>query len=196
MYLKKSAFIFHLCVAILSFFLFLSCSDNSAGPDAGSGGRGSASFTVTGAVTGQNSGIAEFYSFGAFGVYTWTIELYNNAPQTFEITFTKVGTSPISRPAPGTYNLRTGLLDTGFTAVYGNISGRDVTEYTPIFSDLCPAASGDGGTLTIESSSEDRIKGTFEFVGSDFDFNESGTCIVLGTVEVKGEFDARRIVLD
>jgi len=192
----KSYHHLHLYTIIILLFAFLSCSDSSAGPDEGPSGGGSASFTVSGAVNGQKSGIAEFYSFSAFGVHTWTIDIFDVGPSTFELSFVRVGNSPISRPAPGNYSIGSDFLDSsGFTAFYTHGTGSNSTEYAPIFSGFCSDNQGEGGTLTIENSSDNSVSGKFEFKASDYDFDESGNCEVLGTVTVKGEFDAKKTTL-
>lgn len=188
----------YLLTILFSLSILLSCSDNSAGPDEGPSGRGQASFTIAGDITGQKTGIAEFYSFSAFGVHTWSISIFDIGPSTYELDFTIIDTSSISRPVNGIYNLDTNLAPTiGFKAIYSNIIGNNVTEYTPFISAVfCPEITGDGGTLTIENSTDDRVSGKFEFTASNFDFDESGNCVVLGAVTVKGEFDAKKTSLN
>ncbi len=184
-----------LCLVIT---MAVSCSDNSAGPDDGPGGKGQASFTISGAVSGQKTGVAEFYNFSAFGIHTWTIDIYDLGPSTYELSLFKVSNSPISNPAPGSYDLGNDLFtNDGFVATYTDGVGPNSTEYSPILSALCPGVSEDeGGTLIIESSNNDRIKGSFSFKGSDFDFDDNGNCVVLGTVTVSGQFNATKTNLD
>jgi hypothetical protein len=187
----------YLFTILFSLSVLLSCSDNSAGPDEGPSGKGQASFTITGDITGQKTGIAEFYSFSAFGVHTWSIDIYDIGPTTYDLSFSRVDLSPISRPATGNYTLNSDFMDTsGFTVIYSTGSGNSAVEYTPIFSGLCPELTDEGGTLTIENSSDDRVSGKFEFTASNFDFDASGNCVVLGTITVKGEFEAKKTSLN
>ncbi len=187
----------YLLTMLFSLSVLFSCSDNASGPDDGPSGRGQASFTITGDISGQKTGIAEFYSFSAFGVHSWTIDIFDIGPSTFELSFVRVGNSPISRPAPGNYSIGSDFLNSsGFTAFYTHGTGNNATEYAPLFSGFCSENTEEGGTLTIENSSDDRVSGKFEFKASDYDFDESGNCEVLGTITVKGEFDAKRTSLN
>lgn len=186
----------YLLTMLFSLSVLLSCSDNAAGPDEGPSGSGQASFTISGDISGQKTGRAEFYSFSALGVHLWSIDVFDVGPSTFELSFQRIGTSPISRPAPGNYSISSDFLDSSkFSAIYTHVTGNNATEYTPIFSDLCSGNTEEGGTLTIENSSDDRVSGKFEFTASDTGFDELGNCEVLGTITVKGEFDAKRTTL-
>lgn len=159
------------------------CSDNSTGPDEPD--LGNASLTVSGDVEGQRQGMADFNSLHVMNLYTWEILIHDYNPQTFSLDFMLLSNEPIDRPGPGTYEIGSGTAEpTIFTASYSDVEDgfTNSTEYSTLFGEY-------GGTLTITESSDEQVKGTFEFTAADIDLENDR---VLGEISVSGEFTARQ----
>lgn len=132
------------------------------------------------------SGFADFEGRSAFGVNSWEISMNDNNPQTLSLQLSlNSSSSDVSRPSPGTYDVGFEPNSTSvFTAIYTHIpdgSFVNSEEYSTL-------SEGFGGTLTITSSSENRVEGSFDFslAKTDDNFN------VTGEIEVKGEFTASK----
>jgi len=110
-------------------------------------------------------------------------------PQTFSLTFSLISFDAIERPEAGTYDL---VETDGFSVVYVNIENQDLVntrEFTNVFCN-----ESDNGTLTISSSSESEIRGSFNTTLSEFEIDDSGQCVILGTVNVTGSFRATPVI--
>jgi len=179
MFKKLTLFISSLLIIFLG---FTACSDSSTNSSSQMN-TGTGSFTISGDVEGNKTGIADFRAYESAGVHTWDILIYDHNPMTFNVSFNLLSNDPIDRPSVGTYELST-----------GNFQG---TEFMGIFTDYSEGMSqsegynvgigGTGGTLTITTSSENLMEGTFEFTAVTFD--DDGA--IDGSVSVTdGEFSA------
>lgn len=180
--MKKISLIF---ILIYSTFL-LSCSsddDNSADLS----GFGSATVNLSGDLEGTRTGMADFHYHELGSMYMWEISFHDLSPQTFALTLMLQSHEPISRPTPGTYEIGFDPLDPDvFSASFINIEDSnfvDSVEYDTF---------DNGGTLTIETSTDEKVTGHFEFTANSRDDNFNST----GTIHVSGSFEAlKRIPL-
>jgi hypothetical protein len=195
MLILKSYSKFFILFTALS-FLLISCDDSSTNTD---DDIADASVSVTGDVNADLSGQAYFSEMddGPGGIYSWQIVLNDFNPQTFSLQFQHVSNDPIEQPAEGTYEIRTGSetpFDENenpvFTGIYTDIEDGDYADATEYSTHLCDEETDLGGTLVIETSETDLISGTFEFTAANIDFDETGNCVIHGTIEVSGEFTA------
>lgn len=167
-------------------FLFTSCSDdddsNNTPPDETGGHGGSASFTVSGELEGEHTGIADFRAFEMNGVHTWDINILDQSPITYTISFVQTGGEPIDAPAIGTYPLELSKADDVYIANYSHY------EESPFQGeDYVVGIDGTSGELEITSSTDELIEGTFSFTAVRLD--DDGQ--VAGTITVTdGEFSA------
>jgi hypothetical protein len=171
---------------ILICFMFLSgaCSnDNGSDPISGADDF---QLEVSGSFQSTASGFADFDGMSSFGVNTWEISMNDNNPQSlsFQLMLTS-STSNVTRPAPGTYQIGFEPNSTSvFTAIYTHIPNGDFTaseEYSTLTEEY-------GGTLTITSSSDNTVEGSFNVILAKTDDNFN----VTGEIEVVGEFTASR----
>jgi hypothetical protein len=165
------------------------CDDDSSSSGSGGGGGdlGDVELTVRGDVEGARTGMADFHGDENVGLHYWQISMHDHGPQSFSLTLTKSSVDPIERPGVGTH-----VLDgpeNGFSAVFTHIPDGDYANATEYSDVLCRDELGLGGTLTISSSSDEMVAGSFQFVLADYDLDETG-CVLLGSVEVEGEFTA------
>jgi len=172
-------------VLLLSFLMtFMSCSDDSSGPG-DLDDLGEASMNVSGDIDTNHSGQADFWSMQFSGINTWEIHMNDFNPQTFSLTFLLTSMEAIERPEAGTYELDE--LE-GFSVIYEYIEDQDfenAREFSNVFCD-----DSDNGTLTISSSSDSEIRGSFNTTISEYDIDNSGQCVNLGTVNITGNFRA------
>lgn len=156
------------------------CSDNST-ESGGKSGAGEGSFTISGDLDGENTGIANFRAFEMSGVHTWDINILDQNPITYTIDFRLMSDEPIDRPQPGTYELSTSSFDgTTFTGTYTFFENNQMKPDGYI---VAAPASNTEGTLIITASSDDIVEGTFHFTAKNI---ETG-----GTITVSnGEFSA------
>ena len=164
---------------LLVLFLTLPIAACDSGSDddddgGGSGNIGSATVTVTGGIQDSYNGSAFFSVDPDDGDIDFVLAIFDG-------TITTAGTGRLiaiggmsDRPAVGEYPLNTG------TSLYGG-AYVDLTSQTNFVS--VPATSG---TLTIASSSSDRITGSLSFSGMSVSQTGSG-----GTATVEATFDAQ-----
>jgi hypothetical protein len=158
-------------------------------PDVGTNGNGQtsdASVTASGGIDAAHTCVfpgcvASFGAIDSGSLHTWQIEIadYTNfhvniAQNSFE--------GPVSRPGPGTYDIGH-ASDADFEAEYSNTEGGLNDDHSYSTSFLFEVV---GGTLTIDSSSDERVEGSFEFVAAHIDSWEEPE----GTVTVTGTFSA------
>lgn len=178
-------------ILIISLSVALSaCSDDSSGPETGTDDIGDTTFSVSGDVDSNHAGQADFWGLdGDYGLNTWEISMHDFNPQTFNLSFMLSSTSPISRPEPGTYDINDA---DGFTVIYEYIENQDYAnakEYSNVLW-LCSETNPSNGTLTISSSSDSEVRGTFNVSLSSVDIDDSGNCVDMGSVNITGEFRA------
>ena len=161
--------------------------DPDTGPEPGDD-LGEVELTLSGDLDGVRAGMADFYGQEAAGLHLWEISMHDFSPQTFSLTLIRSALDSVQRPDVGTYEIDGN--DTGFSAIFTHIPDGDfanVTEYADV---LCRDEFGLGGTLTIETSSDELVTGRFQFTVADVDLDASG-CVALGSIDVEGEFTAR-----
>lgn len=169
---------------LLSFsFSLISCSDDSSGP--GMDDLGEATLTVSGDVNTNHTGQADFWSLETGAINIWEITMNDFSPQTFSMTVMLTSTGSVERPGPGTYDID--AVD-GFTAIYEFIENEDFANTREFTNSFCD--DSDAGTLTITSSSDSEVRGSFSATLSEWDIDDMGNCINFGTVNVTGEFRA------
>ncbi len=164
---------------ILSFFL-TACSDNGNDPDVDT--PGDATVTISGEIEGEHEGWGLFNQSELPQGEDWGIQLTNNSSFHVQISLWSIDGS-VTRPSPGSYTISSETSD--FTGIYtdlesGGIGAGADYEYSTIHEET-------GGTLIIESSTDEEVSGSFEFVAAH-DTDEHGN--VYGFVTVSGEFTA------
>lgn len=157
----------NILISFVSFFIISACSGDDDLPDIPGEHNGSVTFQVSGEIEGEYSGIADFRAFEMSGIHTWDITMIDQDPITFSVSFTQVGSEPIDRPDPGTYEL--GITpgnqseDTYMGSFENYVDG-------PFQSDSYTVGIGDTtGELIITSSSDELIEGTFSFTAVRID---------------------------
>lgn len=170
-------------VSIGLLVLLSSCSGDDS---SSSGNLNTVSIEVTGDFEAEKLGIADFGLIDIGSTNSWELNMSDINPQTFNLRFVLNSVNQaIQRPTPGTYEIGFETNSNSvFTAFYidvpnGNLS--ESKEYTTLDENY-------GGTLTIDSSDNDVVTGSFEFTAAhvDEDFN------VIGEINVVGEFEALR----
>jgi hypothetical protein len=193
MIFKNSMFIF-LFTLLFAMFLIISCDDDPASTD---DDLGEGSVSVTGDINAEASGIADFWGIedGPGGIHSWEIYINDYAPSTFSLQFMQVSQEPISRPQEGTYevglsveNPFDGNDERVFSGIYNHFEDGDYINPLEYSSFPCAGDPDFGGTLTIESSDSDMISGHFQFTAAHYEFDDSGNCEILGTIELNGNF--------
>ncbi len=168
--------VFYLILTLL--FTFTACSgddDNGGNGDDPNVGANEITFDISGAVEGNKSGssyvvIVEGYSYmisnndGTLG-----------SDQTFSLAFHKSfeDENPSANPAPGTYPIGNSVdvLDVdGFWVVY-----------TDTQTDQEFGGQNVNGTLTITSTNNNQLKGTFEFTADGFPGTEGTITVTNGS---------------
>lgn len=157
------------------------CKENSSGTEENET-SGNASFSLSGDLSGQKAGTADFDIIEILDLYNVIISVYDVSPQTYTIEFALVSENEIVTLEPGSYDIgETTFNGDLFTALY--IDTENNTDYSTFFGDY-------EGTLTITESTEEYIEGTFEFSAGQYD-NESGEYVGEITIS-NGEFSAVR----
>lgn len=162
---------------------FTACSDDdNEGPSTGGGSGGtehggSASFTVSGELEGEYTGVADFRAFEMSGIYTWDIGIKDYDPMTFNISFRQTGGEPIDAPSVGTYPLELSQEEGVYLTSFEH--------YDDNSDEYIVGPSETSGVLEITSSTDTRIEGTFSFTASKYEDGETRFIEV-----TNGEFSA------
>lgn len=184
---------FVFCFLVIGFIGISSCSkddDDGVPPDSE---MGSATVKVTGEVEDEFTGMVDFELDQYSNTYMFDISIHDFSPQTFSVSFHAMSFSDddLEIPGPGTYTLGT-FPKADYGAEFIHIIDEDFVNTFDYYSfDFLPENEEDEdvtGVLSITSSNEDKMEGSFEFTAhrTDDDLN------ILGTVEVSGEFSAHR----
>lgn len=180
--MKKTSFLLSLMLLVVM-GLYACGSDDDNPP---SQEFGEVNFTVTGDFEAEKSGFADFAGLNFGAASQWEISTNDFSPQTFSLNFSNFSaTNTVSRPAPGTYVIGQGGNNVeAFSVVYTRIENEDFAnaiEYDTLLEE-------NAGTLTIETSNENEVSGTFSFtaVKRDDQFN------VTGQIQVSGSFTAKK----
>lgn len=174
-------FPFHLLLSLLLVLPFAACDSDGDddGNGNGNGDIGDADVTISGDVEGSFSGNAYFVDDSnedvdfAIGLFSGSI----TTPNTGQIVVLGLDGD---RPDEGTYEIGADEDDTTLSGVYLDYTDG-ATSATLVIAQ--------SGTLTISSSSSDRVVGTFTFTGQA----TSGGAGSLGTATVTGSFTAEFI---
>lgn len=197
---KRNLSIVNLFVYGLLAFLAFSC--NKGDDNKGDGGRkdtnlGEVNITVTGDLNETFKGVADFdHLVLKGGNETWSISTHDSKPQTFSMSIMVAGNewteNTIGRPEPGTYSIGgvyTSDYQAGFDHIvdqdYYNKNGKNAS-YSTIWQ-----GKEESGTLVITSSTENTVKGTFDFIAHQYD---EDTLEQIATVRIKGDFTANKRV--
>lgn len=178
-------------------FLALACSKSDDNKDGGGGkgtNLGEVNIIVSGDLSGTFKGVADFDHLKASSSEIWSISAHDNKPQTFSMSIMVTGNewseNTIGRPEPGTYSLGgvgTSDYQAGFDHIvdqdYYNKNGKN-TSYSTIW-----MKEEENGTLVITSSTENVVKGTFDFIAHQYD---EDALEKIGTVRIKGNFTANK----
>lgn len=172
-------------------------TDSQAGtPGAGEG----VTFTASGAVSGQFSGMMDFHymdidDFGTDGA-SWELAGHDGAGgnQSFSLVISIEsfvnGGAGIGRPAVGTYDIGFEANSTQvFSAIFTHIGPGGFLDSTEYVSETETWT----GTLTITESSASTVKGTFNADLFSEDFCTAGGCVG-DSVNINGEFTAHERV--
>lgn len=158
---------------------------------------GEVNITVTGDLNGTFKGVADFdHLVSKGGNETWSISTHDIKPQTFSMSIMVAGNewteNTIGRPEPGTYSIggiNTSDYQAGFDHIvdqdYYNKNGKNAS-YSTIWQ-----GKEESGTLLITSSTENTVKGTFDFIAHQYD---EDTLEQIATVRIKGDFTANKRV--
>lgn len=174
--------LFFLAAFLTAAVSLTACSkDDKEGPES-SLDLGEVTLTVTGDAEGAFKGMADFEGAKRSQTETWEISMHDYSPQTFSLSLIRMNEG-IDNPKPGTYSI--GLSNKAdFFAVFTHIVDEDYVnaiEYSTFESD-------NSGTLTIESVSENTIKGKFELTAYEYDDKLDP----IGDIEIKGQFTANQ----
>lgn len=149
---------------------------------------GEATITVTGEVEGTYSGMADFHYIDHTSGASWEIFLHDSSPAMFSLTIMQFGVDEdVTRPGTGTYSIGGAVL-ADYAGVFSFYDGNPMSsiEYGTEIKD------GDAGSLTITSSDENTVKGTFQFTADRHDDEMN----VVGTINASGEFTANKRQFD
>lgn len=174
---------------------FLTACSKSEKPDSSGSGLGTMTLEVTGEVNGSFKGMADFNHLKVSQTESWSIAGHDMKPQTFSLDITAIGnqftSNTIGRPEPGNYSIggmQTADYQATFTHIvdedFYNSNGKNVTYTTTYLNE------GQNGTLTITSSTEETVKGTFSFTAHPQDTSSPDASSK--TVQIQGEFTAHK----
>lgn len=159
--------------------LYVGCANS--GKKTSSEIKGFINISVSGSVEGERSGTADFFQGESGKNQWWTISGHDTNPQTFSIKLQLISTSDeVSQPKPGAYKIGMDpmngheiFLGTFTKILDGNV--KNSKSYSSIDGD---------GTLIIEVSNENEVKGSFEFTAHP---TENGSS---SAIQVSGDFHA------
>lgn len=147
---------------------------------------GEINITVTGQLEDNFSGMADFHQSEVLSTQVWEISGHDYNPQTFSIQLMDVGiTDDAERPSPGTYSIGN-TVNADYTVNFTHIpngSFSNSVEYSTTYGN-----NANNGTLTITSSTENTVKGSFECTAYRVDNNLN----IIGTIQVVGDFTANK----
>jgi len=174
-------------ITTILFVGFIACDSNDDKNNApNNSGLGEINFTVTGEVEGDFSGMADFHHFEMMNSETWEISGNNYDPQTFSLQFMSGVVGDVAeRPLPGIYTIGN-TVKSDYKSIFTHIpngSFSNSTEYSSIYGE-----NSNSGTLTITTSNEETVNGSFEFTAYRVDNNLN----IVGTIEATGEFTANK----
>lgn len=117
----------------------------------------------------------------------WELSFHDYGPQTFSLTLMLTDLEEVNQPQPGNHSIGHHPTDpTVFLGIFTNIEDgnyESMVEYDT-FTSL--------GTLTIVSSTDEKVVGSFEFSANTRDEQFS----VIGSINISGSFEAyKRIPL-
>lgn len=201
MYIKCNSIIMAMALLAVS-----GCSDGLFGgddDDSDEQGSHNLSFSISGDVEDEKTGVIGFWGAGESGFaneseHQWQMssEDSNPGPQTFRLDFIfRFDDEPVNRPGVGDFGVGDNTTMEGpeepvFTVTY--VDTQQSIAYSSHFIQLC----GDvdeyehSGILSIQSSTDELVTGSFEFEAYSCDGGTIGETIV-----ITGEFEAPRLDL-
>ena len=146
---------------------------------------GEIKFSISGGIEANKEGIADFDKLDIMNTSTWELGGHDISPQTFSLNFSLLSANQsITRPQPGTYTIGFDVNNSdAFHAVYTHIEDGDFAnsvEYT--------TWEQNSGTLTIDSSSEDKVTGSFNVTLYKYD----DTLNIEDEIQLNGTFSANK----
>lgn len=150
---------------------------------------GKMELTISGDIEGKRTGTADFYYGSAGSIKSWDIGGHDSRTgQTFSLNLRiQSMNEEIPQPKPGTYKIGLAPNSTDiFNASFTDIIDRENHVQKQY------GSRGDAGTLTIEVSNENRVKGHFEFTAHEADALGDASA----QITVKGKFDAVNLMRD
>lgn len=169
----------------------ISCSSDDDNPNNGQE-FGSFELTVTGDIEATKSGFADFTQFNFSSLQDWSIDMFdpNGSSQTMDLSIsTSSAVEDVSRPEPGTYDIGFSATDPSvFSAIYVHIPNGNFSESVEYSTLPISDDTSYGGTLTITTSTENTVSGSFEFTAAKVDDNLN----ITGEINVSGEFTANK----
>jgi len=146
---------------------------------------GEIKFSISGGIEANKEGIADFDKLDIMNTSTWELGGHDISPQTFSLYFSLLSANQsITRPQPGTYTIGFDVNNSdAFHAVYTHIEDGDFAnsvEYT--------TWEQNSGTLTIDSSSEDKVTGSFNVTLYKYD----DTLNIEDEIQLNGTFSANK----
>lgn len=151
---------------------------------------GKVTLSVTGDVEGTFSGVADFDVVSTTQTQVWTMNMYDNTPQNFSLSFFDVSIEEVQRPEPGVYTIGSSV-SADYSAVFEYFPGGDYEQgegYSTSHILDGFIGSDTHGKLTITSSNDNTVQGSFEFNAHRLD----DVMNVVGTVQIVGEFTANK----
>ena len=174
-----------LTAIVLMAALTVSCSDNGTSSSDDGSLFGSITVDVSGAIEAQHecinsSGCVVSFGLDEFEILNTTFFTFSIDSGTFTTFLLDFNTTslnePISRPAAGTYTLGSGDYPS-FNGGYSNIEQGRNDEFS------FDTTENVGGTLIIETSTNERVTGIFEFDAIHIDAGDNRTVTITGTFE-------------
>lgn len=171
---------------------FTSCSKDEAGSGGVPGGSldlGVSTITVSGDINETFKGYADFELLDLGFVKSFGISLWDFDPSTFAVDLNGFGEAG-KHPTPGTYIIESSpSFSGGYSGTFIRIENGNVFDAKEYNSQLILDKDGvaQDGTLTITSSSDKEIKGSFDFHA----YIEDDEGRVTSTVRVQGDFTAK-----
>ncbi len=151
---------------------------------------GKVTLSITGDVEGTFSGIADFDVVSTSQTQVWTMNMYDYNPQIFSLSLVDISIEDVSRPEPGVYTIGSSV-SADYSAVFDYFPGGNYEQgksYST--SHILDGFIGSDtyGILTITSSNDNTVQGSFEFNAHRLDDRMN----VIGTVKVVAEFTANK----
>lgn len=148
---------------------------------------GSVTLTLSGEMERERAGTAEFILADSESIGAWMLSMGDASPRTFNLSIVNISDDPseITRPGPGIYPIANQFDEPGmFRASYEHVG-----DYDQPYKYFYHTNNEVGGTLTIETSTEAMMSGSFEF-RANRSREDPWSDEPRGEVEISGSFTA------